>query len=334
MLTFTCLDIFQSSQVELPSIDTKKMMANYKNSKFMKKTIFLLFCLFGINSLFAQATNITLSVTDVTGSYVYWEYNFNSTGGFISQSGPGAPMNTPIIIKLSSQSLPLPTFSSGDMNGNCDNYLVGSMNANNTAFQTNLTSCCPSIAEMILPNGLKFWVSIKCAASGTPYNCVTYTYSSCGTSIYCITFNAPANIPAICRTKNHTVVLNFTDGTQATVIVNFANNFTTFCFGKPILGIASASFSNCCPTGPQPKESIGLMEEVIITPNPTKSIVKFNARDLTQFTIRLVDVNGKILINSKPLAEEVDLSSYPKGIYFYSIEDKFGNVQTGKIVKE
>ena len=101
----------------------------------MKKLfLFFLTSLTFASNSFGQASSSssTLTVSDLTGNYVYYVYNFTSSGGFISESGPGAPLNTPLKIKLSSSSGSIPTFVAGDMNGNCDNYQVGSMNSSNT----------------------------------------------------------------------------------------------------------------------------------------------------------------------------------------------------------
>lgn len=213
------------------------------------KTFKLLILLVLLNSCasFGQAIlhGSTLTVTDLSGSYIYYQHNISLVGELISSTGPGAPLNTAISIKITSSGTRIkPYFTIADLNGSCDTYLIGSMNSTNTQFTTTLNSCCSSVAEGFA-NGIRFRIPIKCANVGgsTETDCIMYNIStSC--NLYCISFFLPSNMAA-CRKKNYTAIINFTDGTSSTIIGNFAAKNTVFCFPKPISRLASSNFSNC-----------------------------------------------------------------------------------------
>jgi len=293
----------------------------------------------------ANPNGATLTVTDLSGNYVYYEYNFNATGGFISESGLGAPLNVPLRIKLSSGSgITTPTFDAGDLHGNCDTYQIGSMNSTNTEFITTLNSCCPSAAQIRLSNGLINAIYIECASTGNT-DCITYNISTTDcVELYCISFYIPFNIIK-CRTRDYTVVINFSDGTSTTIIVNFASNIDVFCYEKPIVGIASSNFSNCnCDTngGPQLRQSSNFKkaqieemdEQIDVYPNPTNSIIGFSGKNIDDYRISIFDINGKRIIDNLKIDKEISLNEYENGIYIYIIEKENGFRKEGKIIKQ
>lgn len=307
------------------------------------KFLFLSSIFFTSVMSFSQATSAgsTLTVTDLSGSNVFWEYNFTATGGFISSFGAGVPLSTPVKIKLSSGSGYIPTFYAGDLNGNCDSFQIGSMNSTNTEFITTLNSCCPSIAEVKLSNNLKYAISLKCApTSGTGTNCITYNIST-NCNLYCIEFFLPSN-SLTCRTKNYSVVIGFTNGTSTTIIVNFASNNTYFCFAKPISSIISSNFSTCsCGVSPLLKqinevEKANLEEqnEIIVSPNPTNSLIKFSGKNLEKYNVSIFDSNGIEIVKNSKINSDFSLEKQTKGIYIYIIKDENGYYQQGKIIKE
>lgn len=304
---------------------------------FMKlyKILLALTFFFSISS-FGQATGNTLTVMDVTGTYVYWEHNFTDTGGNLGSSGPGAPIGTPIKIKMSSMGSYIPTFYAGDLHGNCDSYQTGSMNVGNTEFTTTLNSCCPSTTEVRLSNGLRYPITIPCAAGGTTPNCITYAISTV-CEVYCISFFLPSWAPQICRNKNYTVVVGFTDGTSTTIIVNFNNNNTTFCFTKPINNLVSSTFGSCdCGINPYRQANIAepLKNRIEVAPNPARSVVWFKGDNLEQYTISIFDTEGKPVLEGGTIDSGISLEKQRKGVYVYVITDDFGYRQDGKIIKE
>ncbi len=306
------------------------------------KLIKSLFLVLFLNSLFtfgqAITNGSTLTVTDLTGGYVYYEHNINLSGAFVSSSGPGAPLNTPIRIKISSSGTSInPYFTTGDLNGNCDSFLIGSMNSTNTQFTTTLNSCCTSIAEGFA-NGLHFGIPIKCATpiGGTGSSCVTYNLSN-ACNLYCISFFLQST-STICKNKNYTVVIGFADGTSTTIIVNFSLNNTVFCFPKPITSIISSTFSNCnCGTLPRLtniSETTNNIKQIIVSPNPTNSIIKFSGENLEKYNVTIYDSNGTKIIDHSKIDAEISLEKQKKGVYLFIIEDNNGYRQESKIIKE
>jgi hypothetical protein len=312
----------------------------------MRLIKFLLSIFFTTVASFSQATTngSTLTITDIAGNNIYWEYNFSSTGSPLGQSGPGVPLNTPLRFKLSSSSGALPIFVAGDLNGNCDSLQVGSMNSTNTQFTTTLNSCCPSTVEIRTSTGGKIGVVVKCATltgGGTGTSCITYsTCTSANTcnqsNVYCISFFLPSNEPT-CINKNYNVVLGFTDGTSTTIIVNFGLNNTFFCFAKPINTILSSNFATCkCKVDLLLKEikSDKKTGEINVIPNPTSSKIKFTGENLENYKISLFDISGKEIIHDLGINNEVSIENQAKGVYIYVIAGENGFRQEGKIIKE
>jgi hypothetical protein len=310
--------------------------------KFLLLSIF-----FTTVASFSQATTngSTLTITDIAGNNIYWEYNFSSTGSPLGQSGPGVPLNTPLRFKLSSSSGALPKFVAGDLNGNCDSLQVGSMNSTNTQFTTTLKSCCPSTVEIRTAEGGIIRFDVKCATltggGGTGINCITYStctsFNTCiQSNVFCISFFLSSTTPT-CITKNYTVVVGFTDGSSTTIIVNFGLNNTVFCFAKPISKILSSNFATCnCGDDLLLKQikSDKKTGEINVIPNPTSSKIKFTGENLENYKISLFDISGKEMIHDLGINNEVSIENQAKGVYIYVIEGENGFRQEGKIIKE
>ncbi|WP_125721857.1 T9SS type A sorting domain-containing protein [Flavobacterium ustbae] len=310
-----------------------------KNFTFL--IVFLFLSTFKGNSQ-ATSSGSTLTVSNVAGTVIYYEHNINLSGGFISSSGAGAPLNTPIKIKISSAGTSVsPRFVTGELNGECDTYSVGSMNSTNTEFVTTLNNCCNSVAEGFA-NGMRFEIPIKCTTPSGGSGCITYNFST-NCDLYCATFYLSSN-NAICRAKNYTAQIGFTDGTSTSIIVNFASNNTVFCFVKPISGILSSTFNGCttCYTGPSPERTASAIEEtesnstfaIIVSPNPTTSVLNFTGENLEKYNISLFDSKGKKMIKDAKITSQINVENFTKGIYVYVITDANGFKQEGKIIKD
>ncbi|OFY96842.1 MAG: hypothetical protein A3K10_08680 [Bacteroidetes bacterium RIFCSPLOWO2_12_FULL_31_6] len=82
-----------------------------------------------------------------------------------------------------------------------------------------------------------------------------------------------------------------------------------------------------CSVGVE-KEEIVLNSTVRVYPNPTIGIVtiQYDATIFTYSTFKLFDVMGKEMLNKKIKSNttSIDVSSYPKGVYFYFIRTETG----------
>lgn len=105
----------------------------------------------------------------------------------------------------------------------------------------------------------------------------------------------------------------------------------------PIPGISGASTPTCflhpeCGDGPSFKNASN--PKIIISPNPTSSIIKFEGKDLSNYVISIFDSKGNTIFKDAKINENLSLEKQEKGIYMYVITDKKGFKQEGKIVKE
>lgn len=74
-----------------------------------------------------------------------------------------------------------------------------------------------------------------------------------------------------------------------------------------------------------------------VYPNPTSEKINIDLSQLqvSQVVLRLVDINGKLMINktSSQSLEVLDLQSYPVGAYLLQVEINKNKVQTFRIIK-
>lgn len=311
--------------------------------KLLFVLVFLLNTVCFVGQVLPNSTTVT--VTDISESTVYFEHRMTLSGGFLSSNGAGAPINVPIRIKIMSSGTSInPYFATGDLNGNCDTFQTGSMNSSSTAFTTIINTCyCSPIVEG-QANGLHFGVPIKLncgSGTGTTQNCITYDiFNICNQS--CITFNLNTNL-ASCK-KVYTVTLSFTDGTSTTISPNFTpNNITkTFCFDKNINTILSSNLTSCkCIGTIQPRQNLRLEEnqntksnKILISPNPTNSVINFEGSELNNYKISIYDINGLEILKDRKLENEINLENQKNGIYLYLITNQNNYKQEGKIIKE
>ena len=100
------------------------------------------------------------------------------------------------------------------------------------------------------------------------------------------------------------------------------------------------TYNNSCPsvtksgrfynTGTPPR----LSNPIIVSPNPTHSIIKFEGANLSPYTISLFNSNGIEILKNAKIDHDISLENMAKGIYIYILTDENGNKQEGKIIKE
>ncbi len=80
-----------------------------------------------------------------------------------------------------------------------------------------------------------------------------------------------------------------------------------------------------------------MTKRVNIYPNPTGSKLFISIdQELTGSILEITNINGKILTAEVLAIQEscIDMSSYSKGIYIYTVKNNNGIIDTGKVVKE
>ena len=78
-------------------------------------------------------------------------------------------------------------------------------------------------------------------------------------------------------------------------------------------------------------EEYSVQNEILIYPNPTSGVIHVNyISDLDSYT--LMDINGKVILRNKNIAESIDLSFLNQGMYLISIKDKTGKSIISKVI--
>jgi len=113
---------------------------------------------------------------------------------------------------------------------------------------------------------------------------------------------------------------------DSTDVIAIKGNDTLFAFFIPI---ADEIILNT--------ESIDPDYSVKVFPNPSNGVVNFNLPELESTDLSLdlfiYDQTGKILLTKKlDQNKNIDLSSYPRGVYFYEITQDQLSIQQGKLV--
>lgn len=141
------------------------------------------------------------------------------------------------------------------------------------------------------------------------------------------------------------VKIKFTDNTTTSFNINFGSGNTVMnCFSKTIASVTSITAStNCggCESGTTYKTAsiiekndiIVEKSRIIVSPNPTNSVVRFDGLDLDKYKILIYDVTGKSIFKETKINTEINISKLMNGVYLYIITDDFGFSQEGKIVK-
>lgn len=84
-------------------------------------------------------------------------------------------------------------------------------------------------------------------------------------------------------------------------------------------------------------KDVAEQSNINVFPNPTSEKINVDLSKLqaVQVVIRLVDVNGKLLINkpTQQAMETFDLQNYPAGTYFLQVEVSKSKIQTFRIIK-
>jgi hypothetical protein len=79
-------------------------------------------------------------------------------------------------------------------------------------------------------------------------------------------------------------------------------------------------------------ESLAFDEQVSLSPNPAKDIIKITGL-LHEIEVVILDALGKVLRERAPFEAELDVSLLPSGVYFIQIFSE-GRQTTKRLIKE
>lgn len=74
--------------------------------------------------------------------------------------------------------------------------------------------------------------------------------------------------------------------------------------------------------------------DIIIYPNPTNDMIQIDINGYQAKTIHLFNAIGELVMIAEPNTQQIDLTNYPKGIYFLQLTTAKGELITKKIFKQ
>ncbi len=230
----------------------------------------------------------------------------------------------------------------------------------------------PAGATMASPNNtasLTMTVNYGAGFTNTGSVCVTAVNACGGGTARCLTVSARPDQPgaiagssSVCKSTaagNYSVgpvagvtyTWSITGG--ATVVGAGANATVNFTTATSNFATLTVTASNACGGAAAPRTlpiSVNLLcrtaneaaiaSEMNAYPNPTsgKLNVTFNASMKEKYTLKVVDLIGNVMMSQPSTAQaganiqEIDLSSYAKGMYLLSIEREGAEIQTMRVV--
>lgn len=129
--------------------------------------------------------------------------------------------------------------------------------------------------------------------------------------------------------------------TDATVVASYLNCTKVvtkkFMCAIPHSDIYGICFPECIQCGSCQCSAAKLSNQkakIIISPNPTSSIIKFEGKNLSDYKISIFNIKGTEIIKDSKIDQNINMEKQAKGIYLYIITDETGFKQEGKIIKE
>lgn len=97
-------------------------------------------------------------------------------------------------------------------------------------------------------------------------------------------------------------------------------------------GVSEPAFSEIISKDTNGVETIGASTDTRIVPNPCPSYFRItNAEEYVG--LQIVDLEGKLMLNTSVTDESIDVSDFAKGIYLVLLTDADGKVTTLKLIK-
>ncbi|MCF6133090.1 T9SS type A sorting domain-containing protein [Flavobacterium wongokense] len=259
-----------------------------------------------------------------------------------------------------------PHFTVTNFHGNYDFPVAGSEVYTNgflTEFVTNILGG-PITISGIQCNGLRVKAAINMCSGDGPgpvnpidpcafcppgtENCLGYDIKKCcDMNCLILTVKDPKKCPGC-----YLVTVVFDDGTSTVINVSFnGNDRLMYCYSKKIahvLSIVPYDCPNGCGDTGSGENKVGVKEiqkaperksevqkdRIILSPNPTKTVVTFEGSKLNDYSIAVYDEAGKQVLTQTGINTSLSLEKLSNGIYIYMINGKDGYKQTGKIIKE
>jgi hypothetical protein len=118
-----------------------------------------------------------------------------------------------------------------------------------------------------------------------------------------------------------------------------SKQYRSIVSGYPIPGISGGNTPTCfihadCEMGGGIFKTNETQNKILISPNPSSSILKFDGEELSKYKISIFNSNGTEIIKNHKIDNNINIEKYINGIYIYSITDEEGYIQKGKIIKE
>ena len=113
--------------------------------------------------------------------------------------------------------------------------------------------------------------------------------------------------------------------------------WTPRCIDIPYFGTIKYNWDKACDYSTISVEEQINHSKIRVFPNPVSDILHLKIEDFNQArTFRLYDLSGQLALeqNIAESATSLDLSTLPKGMYFYELADKGNRISQGKIVKQ
>lgn len=138
-------------------------------------------------------------------------------------------------------------------------------------------------------------------------------------------------------------IINATDGERIPIGIDLKRDFSQKTYYR--LNVFQGAFSQSSidgalmirPVFKLAKDPLNVsvkennITEVKMYPNPSEGILRFNFEAHHQYQIQIFNQQGVLMLN-ETLTQELNLSSFVKGLYFVSLQDEQGNVQYEKLI--
>ena len=274
---------------------------------------------FGIQN---KAYNFQNDAIVVSNIFYDLDSNFTITAWFNTSA-----TNSNRLFLLSDNSVMMRKFTAASLNRVSSVFVEG-------YFTTSETSCGLNDNTALMPS----------SASPNPYldgqwHMLTLTRNNNLLSLYVDSvFIDDENIVDNCTQFQGLLASEFQMGSIPGQFVTFIGKLDDVMIHTRVLNNSEISYLhnlNSSWSSPTATE-LFLENNLTIFPNPTKSLVNLQLPKNAEYTVYVVDVNGRTIYNNYFTGSDFQLNTleWSKGIYMLKLADENGKIYTQKIVKE